>query len=188
MSQFEYVAVLISIIVGLALTQLLRGIGRAVVTKGGPTVYWVHLVWTLYLFISTTLFWWWEFRLASASWGLTLYLVVIVYATLYFFASLVLQPGKIDGVSSYREYFYARRGWIFGLFISLIAWDFVDTLSKGTDHFLSFGIEYPIIFLSFIAASIVAIITANQRYHEILAIVWIVVFVAYMYRVNYVIM
>ncbi|NIV17474.1 MAG: hypothetical protein GWN47_03500 [Woeseiaceae bacterium] len=46
MSQFEYVAVLISIIVGLALTQMLRGVGRMVTTKDGPKAYWVHLVWT----------------------------------------------------------------------------------------------------------------------------------------------
>ncbi len=50
MSQFEYVAVLISIIVGLALTQILRGVGRMVTTKDGPRPYWVHLVWTFYLF------------------------------------------------------------------------------------------------------------------------------------------
>ena len=60
MSQFEYVAVLISIIAGLALTQLLRGVGRMVVTKDGPRAYWVHLIWTLYFFIEITMFWWWE--------------------------------------------------------------------------------------------------------------------------------
>ncbi len=105
MSQFEYVAVLISIIVGLALTQMLRGVGRMVTTKDGPKAYWVHLVWTFYLFVNITLFWWWEFRLGTIEWSLTVYLVVIVYATLFFFASLVMQPVNLEGVASYEEYY-----------------------------------------------------------------------------------
>lgn len=39
MSQFEYVAVLISIIAGLALAQILRGVGRMVTDKNGPEPY-----------------------------------------------------------------------------------------------------------------------------------------------------
>ena len=187
MSQFEYVAVLISIIVGLALTQLLRGVGRMVVTKDGPRAYWVHLIWTLYLFINTALFWWWEFRLDTASWALGLYLVIIIYATLFFFASLVLQPGKLEGVRNYKEYYYSRRRWIFGLLIALALWDFVDTLSKGVEYFLSYGIEYPVRQLMLVTASVVAIITANERYHAVFATLWMIVFVVYMIRVNYVI-
>ena len=97
MSQFEYVAVLISIIAGLALTQILRGVGRMVTDSNGPKPYWVHLIWTLYLFLSIVAFWWWEFRLGSVDWSLTLYLVVVAYATLFFFASLVIQPGSLHG-------------------------------------------------------------------------------------------
>ncbi len=115
MSQFEYVAVLISIIVGLALTQLLRGVGRMVTSKDGLRPYSVHLVWTLYLFINITMFWWWEFQLSNVTWSLSTYFVLIIYAALLFFASLVLQPGKLVGVNSYKEYYYLNRHWFFGL-------------------------------------------------------------------------
>ncbi len=187
MSQFEYVAVLISIIAGLALTQLLRGVGRMVVTKDGPRAYWVHLIWTLYFFIEITMFWWWEFRLIKANWSLSLYLVVIIYATLVFFASLVVQPGELNGIVSYKEYYYSRRRWIFGLLIALGLWDFVDTLSKSVEHFLSFGFIYPIHQIVLLTASVVAIITANERFHKIFATVWIIAHVAYMFGINYVI-
>jgi hypothetical protein len=99
-SQFESAAVLISIIVGLALTQILRGVGSMVTMAGGPRPYWVHLVWTLYLFVYTTMFWWWEFQLGAITWSLSVYLVVIVYAMLLFFASLVLHPGIPEMINS----------------------------------------------------------------------------------------
>ena len=182
MSQFEYVAVLISIIAGLALTQLLRGVGRMVVTIDGPRAYWVHLIWTLYFFLNITMFWWWEFRLEQLDWSLGLYLIVIIYATLLFFASLVVQPGKLKGVTSYKEYFYSRRRWIFGLLIALALWDFVDTLSKGVAYFSSLGIEYLVVQATLLVASVVAFITTNERYHEIFAIAWISIYVVFLFR------
>ncbi len=187
MSQFEYIAVLISIIVGLALTQILRGVGRMVTTKDGPRPYWVHLVWTFYFFLLIVLFWWWEFRLDTVDWSLPLYLVVIVYATLLFFVSLVVQPSITDQISSYKDYYFSNRGWIFGLLIAIWLWDFVDTLSKGTNHFLNLGTEYLVFNITQIIASVVAIITTNERYHEIFAVVWIVYFVTFMYRTFFII-
>ena len=127
MSQFEYVAVLVSIIVGLALTQILRGVGRMVTTKDGPRAYWVHLVWTLYLFLLIVMFWWWEFRLGTVEWSLGLYIVVILYATLLFFVSLVIQPSDTERITNFKDYFYSNRRWIFGLLIAIWLWDFVDT-------------------------------------------------------------
>ena len=46
-SHFEYVAVLVSIIVGLALKQILRGVCRMVTTKEGTRANRVNLVCTL---------------------------------------------------------------------------------------------------------------------------------------------
>jgi len=182
MSQFEYVAVLISIIVGLALTQILRGVGRMVTTQDGPRPYWVHLIWTFYIFIYIVLFWWWEFRLGAVDWSLWIYLAVITYTTLFFFVSLIVQPGSLDGISSYKEYYYSRRRWIFGLLIAITLWDFVDTLLKGVNHLRDLGTGYLVLNISLIILSAVSIITSNERYHKTFAAVWIIVFVIYASR------
>jgi hypothetical protein len=181
-SQFEYVAVLISIIVGLALTQILRGVGRMVTTKQGPRPYWVHLIWTFYLFLNIILFWWWEFRLGTIEWSLSVYLVVITYSTLFFFVSLVMQPGSLDGVASYKEYFYSHRRWIFGLIIAITLLDFVDTLIKGMAHFSNLGAGYLAIQFALISASGAAIITSNERYHEVFATTYLIAFFVFQYR------
>ena len=184
MSQFEYVAVLISIIVGLTLAQLLRGVGLLVATEDGPRPYWVHLAWTFYAFMLTALFWWWEFRLAAADWNLPMYIGVIFYSTLLFFLSLVLQPGRLDGINSYKEYYYARRSWIFGLIIAILLWDIVDTMMKGSDYFFKLGVEYLAINIMTITVSIMAIITPNERYHEISVVFVLIAGFVFQYR-NY---
>lgn len=178
MSQFEYVAVLVSIIVGLALTQILSGVGRMATTKDGPRPYWVHLVWTLYFFLYIAFFWWWEFQLDSSDWNLTLYFVLIIYATLLFFVSLILHPGDPSGISSYREYYYSNRRWLFGLLIALTLWDFVDTLTKGTDYFAAMGNMWLFSHIGRAATSAVAIVTANETFHKVNALVWMVIFIA----------
>ncbi len=187
MSQFEYVAVLISIIVGLALAQILRGVGRMVTNPGGPRPYWVHLIWTAYLFLNITMFWWWEFRLGTIDWSITLYLVVIAYATLLFFASLVMQPGSLGGINSYKEYYYSRRNWIFGLIIANSLWDFVDTLMKGETHLFGLGTGYLSLQGINIVGSAVAIATPNERYHQVFACVYMTAWPVFMYQTFFVI-
>ena len=98
-----------------------------VTTKVGPRPYWVHLVWTFYVFMNIAMFWWWEFRLGTIAWSLSIYLVVITYATLLFFISLLVQPSNLAGIDDYKEYYYSRRQWIFGLLIAISLWDFVDS-------------------------------------------------------------
>jgi len=145
-----------------------------------------NLIWFLLGGVSMGIVWW-EFRLDTVDWSLSLYLVVIIYATLLFFVSLVIQPVITDQISSYKDYYFSNRGWIFGLLIAIWLWDFVDTLSKGTNHFLNLGTEYLVFNITQIIASVVAIITTNERYHEIFAVVWIVYFVSFMYRTFFII-
>jgi len=180
-SQFEYVAVLISIIVGLAIAQILRGVGQMVTSKDARP-YWVHLVWTFYLFLLLVAFWWWEFQLESINWSLSIYLVVIIYATLLFFVSLVIQPLKTEQISSFKDYYFSHRRWIFGLLIAIWLWDFVDTLSKGTDHFFDLGIEYLVFNITQLTIFSVASITANERAHEFFAVACLIIFATFQYR------
>ena len=182
MSQFEYVAVLISIIAGLALAQILRGVGRMVTDKDGPAPYWVHLIWTLYLFLYIVAFWWWEFRLDTVEWSLSLYFVIVIYATLLFFASLVIQPGELHGVDSYKDYYFLRRRWIFGLLIAVSLWDFADTYVKGAAYFQSLGAVYPIIITMIIVGSVIAIVTTNEKFHKAFALVWILSWSSFMFQ------
>ena len=62
MDLFEYISVLTSIIIGLGMAHLLRGLASLVQHPGRNRVYWVHLVWVGYMFFNMIFFWWWERR------------------------------------------------------------------------------------------------------------------------------
>ena len=167
MQMFEYVMVLASIIIGLAITHLLQGIARLVQHPSRAPVYWVHLGWVLYMFLTAVFWWWWEFRFHSVEvWTLQLYLFVLGYAFLIYLVCALLFPADLEGYEDYRSYFYSRRAWFFGLQAAGLAVDLGDTLAKGTAYFASFGLQYPIATISQIALCIVAAITRNQRFHS----------------------
>ncbi len=81
MDQFEYVMVLVSIIVGLGIANILLGIGaivdRVSRKEGRLEPSWAHAMWLLYCFTWLVMFWWWEYRFSSESGGLDLGLVFI---------------------------------------------------------------------------------------------------------------
>jgi hypothetical protein len=133
------------------------------------------------------MFWWWEFQLSTVEWSLTIYFVLIIYATLLFFISLVVQPGELVGVGSYKEYYYLNRHWLFGLLIAITLWDFVDTYSKGATHISELGAIYLLVQFGTIIGCAFAIATQNETYHKIFATMWIFVLIANMVRLFFVI-
>src|SRR4051812_33075430 len=75
MQMFEYVVVLISIVIGLALTHLMQRIAGLIQHPARGRVWWVHLVWVAYMFLSIVFWWWWEFQLQRIhAWTFAIYL------------------------------------------------------------------------------------------------------------------
>ena len=74
MDIFEYIAVLTSIIIGLGVTQLLRGLARLIQNPSHYRTYGVHLLWVATMFFNMVFWWWWEFRLGNIeTWSFFLY-------------------------------------------------------------------------------------------------------------------
>jgi hypothetical protein len=169
MTTFEYVAVLISIIVGLGITHVLAGIGRVISTSGRVQVYWVHVAWTFYLFVYFVAFWWWEFQLSTVEeWTVQLYLFLVLYATLLYLLCVILYPSELP--SDLRDYYFSRRKWFFGLWIAVYLVDVADTALKGGAHLVSFGLEYPASILVYIALFVVAMRSTDERFHGAFAV------------------
>lgn len=125
--------------------------------------------------------------MSAVEWSLTTYVVLIVYATLLFFISLVVQPGELVGIDSYKEYYYLNRHWLFGLLIAITLWDFVDTYSKGVAHISELGVIYLTVQFGTIIGCVIAIATQNETYHKFFATMWIFVLITNMIRLFFVI-
>ena len=163
---FSHVRVVIGMVVSLSLTRLLTGIAHFIQHPGKVKAYPVHLAWAAFLMLFLLHFWWWEFRLQTLTTiGFGIYLFLILYCCLFFLLAVLLFPTTLDDYAGYEDYFYSRRKWFFGAFALVFAVDLLDTALKGEAYFGSFGYEYPIRNVIFIALCLVAAWTANRRFH-----------------------
>ena len=171
MSISEYILALMSIVVGLAMTQLLSGAAEIAQHAKPVRTYWIHTAWMVNLFVTLIHFWWWEFGLIRIqTWTFLPYAFVICFAVLLYFLVALLVPQHLSEQADLKEYFYAHRGWFFGTMALIQFVDFGDTLVKGWTYFVGLGLEYPIRNLGIIALSVIAIRTRNERFHGFMVI------------------
>ena len=180
MEMFNYVMVLASVIIGLGITHLLQGVGGIVQHPHREKIYWIHLVWVFVIFLRAIFWWWFEFRLSkTAEWTFILYLFVLAYAVLIYLWCALLFPRDLAGYDGFKDYFYSRRGWFFGLILVGQAVDVADTLLKGLDHFRSLGPTYPIAISILSLLLLIAMRTRNERFHGAFAIFAVLYLIAY---------
>jgi hypothetical protein len=113
---FTHVRIVMGMALGLGITRLLTGTAQFVQHPQRRRVYWVHLGWVLFMLVSLSHFWWWEFWLhAVAVWTYEFYFFLIAYTVLLYFLCALLFPDDVDEYGGYEEYFISRRKWFFGI-------------------------------------------------------------------------
>ncbi|MET0517952.1 MAG: hypothetical protein ABW005_03850 [Burkholderiaceae bacterium] len=180
---FLHVRTVLSMVVSLAIARVLTGFARIVQHPGRQRTYWVHLVWGVSLLLSLVHFWWWEFALIRLpSWRIEAYVFIIGYAALYYFLCAILFPDDLAEYAGYRDYFYSRRRWFFGLLALSYAMDVGDTWLKGADYLRAQGLEYPLRTAIGIALALAAAIARDARFHAVLVIAYLVYQVSWILR------
>src|SRR4051812_9058603 len=140
---FDYFGVLISIIFGLALTHLLRGLGRIIQMRYEARAYWVHIVWTINVLIYVLSIWWsmywWK---GLENWSFELFLFITGYAVAIFMWAYVLFPAEFAPGVDLNTYFFANRRWFFGIQVVVVLMDIPETLQKGAMHLRPVPAQY----------------------------------------------
>jgi hypothetical protein len=143
MQTFDYLSVLLSVVVGLGMTNLLEGIGRLISQPERYRFYWVHGVWGLFVFQYLILFWWFQYNLSKiVVWRFDHFSLVICYAAVLYGLTVLLFPRSEAFDGDYRRYYYERRAWFMGLLVLVNVIDVLDTLAKGVEHFSDLGPNY----------------------------------------------
>ena len=170
MGAFDYVMMLAAIVIGLALTHLMQGIGRILENPKGARVWWVHLLWVAHMVLISIFWWWFEFQLRAVPvWTLQLYAFVLGYAFLIYLICVLLFPSDLGDHADFKEYFLSRRRAFFTMLIALLVVDFLDTLTKGIAHFRSLGIEYPVSQAGLMLICVVGIVSPRPRVQAVVA-------------------
>ena len=171
MGVFEYILVFTSIVLGFAVTHLMQGIAGLIQHPTRARIWWVHLLWVGFMLLSTVFWWWSEFRLRLVrDWTFEIYSLIILYAfTLYLVAALLF-PRDLEGFEGYKDFFLARRKWIFGLLIAWALIDVADTAAKGHAYFVSLGLEYPIAQTMFVVLAFAGMISRRTSVQAAIAL------------------
>ncbi|WP_372013383.1 hypothetical protein [Pseudoxanthomonas sp. 10H] len=165
---YVHVRILLGMVVGLGLTHLLRNFANLIEKPRRDRLYWVHLGWALSMLLFLMHWWWWQFRLSHlAHWTFNLYLFVTLYALLLYLLCALVFSDSASEYADYREYYYARRRWFFGLLAAVYAVDLLDTWIKGPAYFHSFGPEFVVRNVAYIVLCLVAAATRNPTYHAL---------------------
>jgi len=175
---FEYLSVLISIILALGMTRLLGGVGEMLQARSRRRVYWVHAIWIVNLFLGLVIQWWILYRWRNQQpWTFFLFIFVLIAPTLLYLASLLLFPREadIDRAVDYKAHYYANHRAFFILVALFLTADVPDTLLKGIPHLLELGPQYIVSMVFYLGGLTVAAITKNERYHQFYAIFFLIV-------------
>jgi apolipoprotein N-acyltransferase len=107
MTVFEYLMVMTSIVLAVALTQLLRGITEIWRSRRR---YVPHLAWVVVLSFITAQIWWafWDLNQVG-DWTAFRFGFVLAVPIVVFLASAVLLPQRIPEDADWRDHFLARR-------------------------------------------------------------------------------
>lgn len=119
-SPFEHISVLISIVLGLGLTQLLMGVHRLVQARERVKLYWLSLVWVALIFVAQVEWWWASYALRDeTAWNFFYFLFVLSSpVSLYLAAAFVLPEIEPGEQYDLRAHYYRSRGWFFA-FVAL---------------------------------------------------------------------
>ncbi|MEP6391073.1 MAG: hypothetical protein ABJ056_14250 [Halioglobus sp.] len=128
MTDFEFLSVLISIVIGFGLTHLLSGLGRAFHFRHINKIDAVHIAWTITIFFVLVLNWWvfllWRETGIST---FSMFFTIVLWTTSMYVLALALYPPHLPEDVNYRELFESNRSWFLSTFVVMCLLDILVT-------------------------------------------------------------
>ena len=178
MDAFSYLSVLLSIILGLAVQQVLQGYRALILSRRRITFYAPPLIWSVLMLTMVAQHWWASFGLAGRGiWSFGLFATILIQtALIYMMAAIVLPDVPADEKLDLRDHYYREAPAFFGLGAATVSWSIfreymlVGALPERTNL---------IFHIVFIALSLTAVVIKKPRLHEALALIMTVLFTLY---------
>ena len=179
MSPFEFVTVFCSLIVGLALSHILRAVSDLYEIRERVKMYWLNTLWVITVTMWPIFTWWglWKLSLNLQDWHYVQYWFLVTnLASIYFFTTLVLPKATDEGLIDLEDHYYS----VHKAFFSIVAFSLFS--SVAVNHSL-FGEEIisAMTIMPFIVgcAAIAAVFTDSRLYHKIIGVFMFLMFIAF---------
>lgn len=177
---FNYLSVLLSIILGLAITQVLKGFRGMLLTRAAVRFYWPTLAWGFLLLLLFTQSWWTMFGMRHMRhWTFPTFSVIVLQTILaYMLAALVFPDFLGRKVVDLREHYYAHTRWFFGLTITLVFVSLAKVVMLEGHLPEPADTAFQIVF---VLVSLGAAMTRNRIYHESMTALTILLLSTYVF-------
>ena len=123
MDEFSFLSVLISVILGLAVAEILQGFRGLLWSRTRIQIYWPVIGWAFLVLLVCFEYWWSMFRMRTHhDWTFQQFAIMGLQTTLiYMVAGLVFPDFLGEAIVDLKESFYAHRRWFFSLAVAIIA-------------------------------------------------------------------
>lgn len=178
MDAFSYLSVLLSVILGLAIQQVLLGYRGLALSRRQISWYAPPLIWSVLILLMVAQHWWSSFGLAERSdWSFALFVTILVQTALfYMMAAVVLPDITADQPTDLKAHYYREAPVLFAVGSATIAWSMLrEVMLNGR---LPEGINLAF-HLLFLVMSLIACFSKRPRLHELFAGAMIALFVIY---------
>ena len=178
MDAFSYLSVLISIVLGLGITQLLTGLGRLLQARAGTRLYAPAVTWIALLLLIHVQTWWTMFGLRGVrAWSFGAFLIVLLQpSVLYLMAALAVPDVSAGAPVDLRANYFAHARPFFSLAVVLLV------VSVAKDLVLDGRLPVPLnlaAHVAFLALWGAAAVTRRETYHRLVAPTTLVIFAGY---------
>jgi hypothetical protein len=178
MDAFSYLSVLLSIILGLAITQILKGVRGVVLARAIVVPYWPTFVLVAFLLVLDVQSWWSMFGMRLiTTWTFSMFAVVLLQTVvLYMLAALVLPDFFGEKTVDLRAHYFGHRRIFYGLFLALLLVSFAKEFVLGGSPPETTNWAFH---LCFAIVSMFGLLTAREWCHKLLVLVMPVLMLIY---------
>src|SRR3954447_15826271 len=132
MSSFEFISILMSIVLGLGVTNLLAGAGRAFYRRKQTPMDEVHIVLTLATLLLLALNWWVAFKWnRDVVWSFDKFLALMVWTIALYMLTTFLYPPDLSAEEEGRNRFEGNRSGYYSAMIAFCLMDITQTALRG---------------------------------------------------------
>jgi hypothetical protein len=180
MSVFEYLGVLLSVIIGLGVTHLLAGLSKTIHFRKTIRLYWVHTLWTFNVLIFIVIIWWGMFWWSGLEdWSFFNFLLLTLYAIVLFLLASLLYPWELTTDFDFEMHFQDTRPWFFA--VLALAWliDMPETVLKSDGGMRDLPQAYVLMVATQLVMATIGAIWPNRSFHGFYAVFWPIFTVGY---------
>lgn len=144
MPAFDHLSVLVSIVVGMSVSQVLFGVGQLVRKRGSYKIDPLYILSNVIVLLVLVDSWWAAFSWHDVpGWSYRRTWFVMLNPLLVTMAAQLLPPDWEEKPVDFHRTYYRNHRLIFGLLAFYPLIDMLDSGMKGAAHFRSLGAGYP---------------------------------------------